>query len=44
MNIVQYTCLQSLADDGNKIDMDKIEQGVQRELAKEGRGILKKNK
>jgi len=37
MNVVQYTCLQSLASKKKKIGFAELETGVRRELAKEGK-------
>ena len=37
MNVVQYTCLQSLASKKKKIGFAELETGVKRELAKEGK-------
>ena len=37
MNIVQHTCLQSLACSRREISMIHIEDGMRRELAKEGK-------
>lgn len=37
MNVVQYTCLQSLSNKKKKIGTQELERGVKRELAKEGK-------
>jgi AAA+ superfamily predicted ATPase len=37
MNIVQHTCLQSLASDTSPIGMEEIAMGIRRELSKEGK-------
>ena len=37
MNVVQYTCLQSLSNKKKKIGTQELEKGVKRELAKEGK-------